>query len=571
MAACLALPGQLPSSPVFPDNTGQVQLSDQPVKSEKQPFAAPIPWTKWVDDSVAPKAVLLCIHGLSLHKGTYDAFGKRLAKDGYAVYAIDVRGFGDWQKDNAKAPIDLKRSLEDISGVLQSLRRTYPNLPIVILGESMGGAIALHATALYPDLVAGLISSVPAGDRYGAGGEEVKVGIHAILGGMNKEMNIGTGVVDRATKKEDLREAWGNDPLVRMKLSPHELLEFQSFMDANFEMAKQIKDKPVLFIQGMNDKLVRPAGTWKLCDSLTTSDHEIVMSKTAEHLIFEEGQFSNQDIGFVEKWVNGHILAGGDNVASQNNQGQSQTTTASSKDDTSAAEQKQDAVNKVAAAKPPTPIPDKYAGDASLATSQPPSQSTTTGGVSTTDVSYWIELYRDGKDYRCNNKYSFRSGDLIRFHMIPSKDGYAYIFMKQGTTGRQAVLFPDPNSGTSNSVSKGRDYPLPNKGWLKFDENPGVEQVSLLFSLKPLSNIGAPPQRYVTAFVSAEQSGAKDLVPARMRLSWDDPHPVILPQTQPQSPPGETDSSANKQASLVRVSCAADESILSVDIALSHN
>jgi acylglycerol lipase len=565
---CLALPAQLPAGTVFPSDTPPALPASN--KVQRVPFTCSIPWTCWVDDSVTPKAVVLCIHGLSLHKGTYDAFGKRLAKDGFAVYATDVRGFGDWQKGNAQAPIDLKRSLEDLAPVLQSLQKTYPNLPIVLLGESMGGAIALHATAAYPDLVSGLVSSVPAGDRYGAADEDLKVGIHAILGGMHKEMNIGTGVVDRATQKEDLREAWSNDPLVRMKLSPKELMDFQNFMDANYASAKLIKDKPVIFIQGMNDKLVRPAGTWKLCDSLATCDRQIVMSKTAEHLIFEEGQFSNEDINFIEKWIGSHVLASApDKTATPESQSQfaaDKPNTAKSDANTSLPRANA-AANQVAVASV-QPQTDASANKADKSENIKPQHSANTWKVPrTTDVSYWIELYRDGKVYRCNNKYPFRSGDLIRFHMIPSKDGYAYIVMKQGSSGKQAVLFPEVNSGMTNSVTKGRDYPLPNKAWLKFDDTPGVEQVSLLFSLKPLANVGSPPQRYVTAFVSAEQSGSKDLVPARMQLSWDDPHPVILPQL----PASTGDALASSQASMVRVSCPDDESILSVDIALAHN
>src|SRR5262249_51877010 len=159
----------------------------------------------------------------------------------------------------------------------------YPDLKVVILGESMGGAIALHATALYPNLVSGLISSVPAGDRFGQSDEDFKVGIHALLGGFNKQMNVGHDVVAQATQKEDLRHAWGDDPLVRMKLSPAELMQFSNFMGKNFDSAKAITNTPVLFIQGMNDKLVRPAGTWKLLEALNTPDRQIVFSKTAEH------------------------------------------------------------------------------------------------------------------------------------------------------------------------------------------------------------------------------------------------------------------------------------------------
>ena len=508
------------------------------------------PAIAWIDHSRKPKAAILCIHGLSLHKGTFDALGKRLARDGYAVYAIDVRGFGDWVSQNRKCKVDLEGSLKDIEKELQDIHKAYPDLPVVILGESMGGAIALHATSLYPNLISGLVSCVPAGDRFGASDEDFKVGIHALLGGFNKEMNIGRDVVEQATKKEDLRNAWGNDPLVRMKLSPNELLQFSEFMGKNPNFAKNITATPVLFIQGANDKLVRPAGTWRLCEALGTADRQIVFSKSAEHLILEEAQFSDEDIGFIENWLKRHVLAQGNTTESTTAQEQSAPPT--KKEDVTV--EKQNATSMLPV--PPVPLEKKTGPPANTASGKK------------TNISYWIELYRNGKVYRCNNKYPFRSGDSIRFHVMSENDGYAYIVMKQGTSGKQAVLFPDARTGMANDIAHGQDYPLPSKAWLTFDRNPGIEKVSIIFSTKPLDGLMTPKQpKYVTAYVSPDKSGSKDLVPARMQLSWQDPDPVIIPQMTSLA---SASASAN-QNSIVMVSCQDPSAVLSLDIALAHN
>jgi alpha-beta hydrolase superfamily lysophospholipase len=87
---------------------------------------------------------------------------------------------------------------------------------------------------------------------------------------------------------------WGNDPLSRMKLSPNELIQFQSFMNQNHESAHQITDKPVLIVQGVLDKLVRPEGTVELFNELNTKDKKIVLIPDGEHLIFEENQFTDE-------------------------------------------------------------------------------------------------------------------------------------------------------------------------------------------------------------------------------------------------------------------------------------
>lgn len=264
------------------------------------------PCTAWLEPGVKPLAAILCVHGLGLHNGTYEDFGKRMAKLGFPTYAIDVRGFGSFMEAKGRERVDFEGCLLDVQSTLKVIRRANPGLPVFILGESMGGAIALRATALYPDLVDGLISSVPAGDRFKQKKTNLTVALR-LIGDPDKPFNVGEGVIKQATAKEELRALWANDPLARMNISARELLQFQNFMNQNHESAKLIKTKPVLFVQGCNDKLVRPEGTVELFNDLTTTDRQIVLIPNAEHLIFEENQFTDQNIEVVNKWLLDHL------------------------------------------------------------------------------------------------------------------------------------------------------------------------------------------------------------------------------------------------------------------------
>ena len=99
-----------------------------------------------------------------------------MASRGFAVYALDVRGFGEWMKRQSENQVDFEGCLSDIESALHTLRKAYPHAPIFLVGESMGGAIALRATSRYPDLVNGLVSSVPSSDRYAKLSSELVVG-----------------------------------------------------------------------------------------------------------------------------------------------------------------------------------------------------------------------------------------------------------------------------------------------------------------------------------------------------------------------------------------------------------
>ncbi len=264
------------------------------------------PCIAWNDPDVPTRAVLLCIHGLGLHKDTYEAFGKRMQTLGFATYAIDVRGFGDFVASKGHQTVDFEGCLSDVRRSLIAVRRANPGLPVFLVGESMGGAIALRATSMYPELVDGLISSVPAGDRFKQGSTSWKVAIK-YLKNRHKPFNVGESVIEQATQKPELREAWSKDPVARMNISPKELMQFQNFMNQNHKSAKLITSKPVLIVQGCEDRLVRPEGTVELYNKLSTEDREIALIPHAEHLIFEENQFNDEVITRVAGWIDTRI------------------------------------------------------------------------------------------------------------------------------------------------------------------------------------------------------------------------------------------------------------------------
>ncbi len=300
------------------DLTGndESQLHQKGANSPAANCAAPC--IGWVSPLVKPRLALLCIHGLGLYSGSYQAFGNQMARLGIVTYAIDVRGFGSWKKSDGHTNIDLKACLNDVRSALEAIRQANPGLPVFLLGESMGGAIALRVASLYPDLIEGLISSVPAGERFQQKKTDLKIALE-YLKGRNKQFDVGTKLVAQATQNEKLRQDWSSNPLDRMNLSPNELIQFQSFMNDNHIAAKNVTDDPVLFVQGTQDKLVKPEGTWELFNELTTPD-KYFFAVPSEHLIFEEGQDKSADLArlstMVSNWM--RMVAAKDGTIAQN-------------------------------------------------------------------------------------------------------------------------------------------------------------------------------------------------------------------------------------------------------------
>lgn len=188
------------------------------------------PCTSWIDDTVPTKIAVLCIHGLGLNSDAFRNLARHLEKQGIAVYAIDVRGFGSWLKNKDNDQLNFRATVADIGATIRAIKSANKEIPLFILGESMGGAIAIKAASEYQASIAGLISSAPSGERYATTKTDLKVAME-LLTAPSKQFDIGKSVIDQATKNEQLRQIWSTDPLNRQDLSAEELVRFQSFMN----------------------------------------------------------------------------------------------------------------------------------------------------------------------------------------------------------------------------------------------------------------------------------------------------------------------------------------------------
>ncbi len=301
----------------LPGQSVQKQTAQKSGAGSKRKYRGTPPCLAWIDQEREPRAVLLCVHGCGLHNGTFEAFGKAMSARGIATYAVDVRGFGSWQESRGHEKVDFDGCLSDVVETLKVLHRAHPRLPVYLLGESMGGAIALRVSSEHPDLVSGLISAVPAGDRFKQTSTDLKVAVRYLLG-PNRRFDIGTAIINQATEKPELRKSWAEDPLARMNLSPNELLQFHLFEDGNKKAASGITDMPVLMVQGTGDKLIKPEGTFEIFDQLATKDKQLIAVQGAEHLIFEENQFSDPVIDILVGWIDRvppkHLIEGGESA-----------------------------------------------------------------------------------------------------------------------------------------------------------------------------------------------------------------------------------------------------------------
>lgn len=95
--------------------------------------------TYWI--APTPHYVLLLAHGYGEHSGRYEHVAARLIDHGAAVYAPDHFGHGRSGGEPALVE-DIDDLVADIHRVRNLLADKHPNLPVVLLGHSMGALVA---------------------------------------------------------------------------------------------------------------------------------------------------------------------------------------------------------------------------------------------------------------------------------------------------------------------------------------------------------------------------------------------------------------------------------------------
>lgn len=104
----------------------------------------PFPALAWESEG-APRANVLCIHGLGGAAADFGPLGRHLSRNGCAVHAVNLRGQGNDPDPVRRGHfLDLQRWREDLAEFAAGFPR---EAPLVVVGESMGSLAAIDSIA----------------------------------------------------------------------------------------------------------------------------------------------------------------------------------------------------------------------------------------------------------------------------------------------------------------------------------------------------------------------------------------------------------------------------------------
>lgn len=228
-------------------------------------------------DVEAPRFVALISHGYGEHVGRYEHVAAELNGVGATVYAPDHLGHG--QSEGERVSIDgMGIVVEDLHTVADQARKEHPDLPVVLIGHSMGGLIATRFAQVYPGELAALVLSGPVVG--GSPGLEMLLELDPI-----PDVPIDPAVLSR---DPEVGAAYAADPLVYH--GPFRRETLQTFIDAVAAVAsgETFGGLPTLWIHGTHDQLVPYDVTKPVVERLGGSALEQIAYADAEHEIFNE-------------------------------------------------------------------------------------------------------------------------------------------------------------------------------------------------------------------------------------------------------------------------------------------
>lgn len=230
------------------------------------------------------KAVLVIVHGVCEHCGRYQYLAERLNEAGYGVIRFDLRGHGKSGGMRGFASSYLEYS-QDVQEFVIKAKQEAPDMPVYMLGHSMGSFISAAYAILYPDEICGqILSGLPATILPLPSIRLLKILPYNLLPMLRAGNDLGKVV----SRDPEVVKAYINDPL-NLKKSTIKM-SGEMFLKGPEWLALHIKEYrlPCLLLHGGADLIVTPASSEWFFDNISSADKQRKVYPELYHEIYNE-------------------------------------------------------------------------------------------------------------------------------------------------------------------------------------------------------------------------------------------------------------------------------------------
>ncbi len=233
----------------------------------------PIFYQRWLPAQEPPRGVVVIVHGLGEHSGRYRNVVERLLPEGYAVYALDHRGFG--RSGGPRGHVDrFQDYLEDVKSLVSLARERHPGLPLALFGHSMGGLIGLAYALDYPETLDYLVISAPA---LAADTPRHLVWFLRLANRFRPQFTVKRpGDNSGISRDPAVVQAFVQDPLYVPISSARWAVEMLAAQPRVMARASELR-LPSLLMQGLADTVVRPDASQAFFQRVSSPDKTLLL------------------------------------------------------------------------------------------------------------------------------------------------------------------------------------------------------------------------------------------------------------------------------------------------------
>lgn len=284
----------------------------------------------WLPEGT-PKAALQIVHGMSEYVDRYDEFARYMTDHGYVVYGDDHLGHGRSVTDMDELGYFGEQHgavylVEDEWRTFDLMHKRFPDLPVFMLGHSMGSFIARAWASRYGDLLEGLIimgtaGYNPLGDvaKFIAAAEGRRYGKHyrsklinwLAFGSYNDKFKDENDIYSWLGRNKDIRDKYAKDPYCNFMFTIAGFETLSEILKAvsSRNWAKLVPEKlPILMVSGEMDPVGNYGkGVHEVYGWLEATGHKDLKMKLyagMRHEILNENNHSTVFFDLL-KWTNG--------------------------------------------------------------------------------------------------------------------------------------------------------------------------------------------------------------------------------------------------------------------------
>jgi lysophospholipase len=257
-------------------------------------------WTWEVENA---KGVMVIIHGAGEHHGRYEWLRERWNEEGFHVIMGDLPGQGVTTRRRGHIR-SFKEYIEAIEGWIEEAQ-TY-DLPIFLLGHSMGALTAIRALQIRSLPVWGVILSSPAlglKEQPPAFKDVLSKGLNKLMPGKLVQSPL---VIENVTRNQRLWREHKEDKLYVKKVSVRWYRQFVEAMNLAFKDMDKFPDVPLLILQAGEDKVIEKFIVRQWFDDLSLSEKIYKEWTGLYHEVFNEPE-QDQVFAYAKSFVHLHV------------------------------------------------------------------------------------------------------------------------------------------------------------------------------------------------------------------------------------------------------------------------